>query len=193
MEETDREEERLEFNRNIHLQSISKSLNEDAFFTEFFPRLYEESVNNDFFRFTILYQVVEYLIDKILHPIVLREIKKNPETRELKDTLSERFRINILFNECVNLSNDVQRSFKDAYDKFIQHLGSNIESKNGSHNQIYFVRNTIYHNLRKLDNNFLEGGCLKEINLAFEKIILELLLNYNDISESSDSQATQTP
>lgn len=186
----------LDFKDKVKLTKISDYLDEDSFVVTTFPTLYESSLDNEFLKFTLLYQVVEYFIDKIFYPSLNREIRKNLDAHKLKkqlsDIASESERIKILFIECVNVNGNIKELFEHAYVEFNGHLytqneledieGNTTKTIDSVHKQVYFFRNTIYHNFRSINREFLTNGCLSEINNCLELLIELLFLEYSELS-----------
>lgn len=191
----------LDFNNIVKLTTVSDYLEEDSFVVTTFPTLYESSLDNEFLKFTLLYQVIEYFIDKILYPSLNRQMRRNLDAHKLKKQLSEitteSERIKILFNECVNVKGNIKDLFEDALVEFNRHLygqseleeieGNTAQTTNGVHKRVYYFRNTIYHNFRSINREFLTDGCLSKINNCFELLIEQLFLDYSELS-FQDSQ-----
>ncbi len=188
----------LKLGKRIKLGELSQELIDEEFIIDTFPVLYESTFDNEFLRFTVLYQVIEFFIEKILHPTILKEIGKKHETHQLKkrlfDITSEKERIKLLFHQHITIDNTAIDKMKDAYDEFLKYyvkrsddltnVKKGLDNETSTHAQVYFIRNKLYHEMRSFNKEFITNGCLLKINDSLAYIIKMIFINFKSSVET---------
>lgn len=155
-----------------------------AFIFDILPTTYQKSYDNMFLKFSVLYQVIEFFIDDLVEKLIPYVIKNKSTTYDLKNTLNEKLsekgRIKELFTNCVTFpgGNDLRDNLNNEVDVIKSWIGYN-KDLNELEKQIYFLRNTIYHNLRTVIDKESFEERLKNINEIFEDVIYNMIATYN--------------
>ena len=112
---------------------------------------------------------------------------------EINTILTEKHRIKKLFTLYSSLSNIDKDYFYylykniltgiDLFDEIEESQDESQEKKKkekqqATHDQLYRLRNILYHNLRAFKNTEVVDQNLKNLNLEFEKIIVSLLTTF---------------
>lgn len=185
---------------HIVIDSISEDINDDdlVFMTEVLPEFYYQSYNTEYVKFSVLYQYIEIFISFLAH-IMLDEAMREKGDKNLIDLksnlneiLTEKYRIQKLFTVYSSgLNSDDIVGFYDIYKKILIKINlfdERVESQNKNqdqdkpqdiYNQLYRLRNILYHNLRAFKNKKTVDQELKRLNLKFEKIIAKILTTFN--------------
>lgn len=157
---------------------------DETFIFDILPTIYQKSHDNMFLKFSVLYQVIEFFIDDLVEKLIPYVVKNQPTTYDLKNALNEKLsekgRIKELFAHCVTfpVGNALRDNLKIEVDIIKSWINYNKEL-NELENQIYFLRNTIYHNLRAVIDKESFEERLKNINKIFEDVIYNMITTYN--------------
>jgi hypothetical protein len=165
--------------KKVNLQKIASPLQQEDYLTELFKELIYEQ--HPLVKFHLLYQVIELLIEKVLHHELLAVYhklkKKEIYTRDLQDHIKEFIpeekRITKLFSDYEQLL-DI-RDLQNQCDSLLQALGKAKQTGAGIAKSLYAVRNFIVHDYRSLPKSQIDT--LKKINSSFEILIIDMLLN----------------
>ena len=157
---------------------------DETFIFNILPTIYQKSHDNMFLKFSVLYQVIEFFIDDLVEKLIPYVVKNQPTTYDLKNALNEKLsekgRIKELFAHCVTFpgGNDLRDKLNNEVNVIKAWIGY-TKDLNELEKQIYFLRNTIYHNLRTvIDKEDFEEK-LKSINEIFEDVIYNMIATYN--------------
>lgn len=196
------EDEDLEHDlQHIIINSISQDIDSEdlIFMTEVLPEFYYQSYNTEYVKFSVLYQYIEifisFLAHKMLDDAMMRKGDKNlvDLKNEINTILTEKHRIKKLFTLYSSLSNIDKDYFYylykniltgiDLFDEIEESQDESQEKKKkekqqATHDQLYRLRNILYHNLRAFKNTEVVDQNLKNLNLEFEKIIVSLLTTF---------------
>lgn len=159
---------------------------------------------NYLIRFILLYQVIELLMEsefeyelqRSIDEFTNRTLSKNDLKEDIITSTNERALIGSIFNK-TNINGELKSEFIDECNYLFQELKVNKKSKKNLADDIYNLRNVITHNLRILTN---KADSLLKITEIFERIIIDLLINYQShklkadvISENiTEPNSTQT-
>jgi len=165
--------------KKVNLQKIASPLQPEDYLTELFEELIYEQ--HPLVKFHLLYQVVELLIEKVLHhklKTVYDKLKKKEiYTRDLQDEikkfLAEEQRITKLFSDYEK--NLDTRDLQNQCDLLLQALGKSEQKDKGVAKSLYAVRNFIVHDYRSLPKPQI--ATLKDLNSHFEILLVDMLLN----------------
>lgn len=163
----------------VDFQQIASPLQPEDYLTELFEELIYEQ--HPLVKFHLLYQVVELLIEKVLHhelkAVYDKLRKKEIYTRDLQDHIKsfipEEKRITKLFSDYESFL-DI-RDLQNQCDSLLQILGKAEQTGEGIAKSLYAVRNFIVHDYRSLPK--LQIDTLKDINSHFEILLVDMLLN----------------
>lgn len=200
--------------QHIIIKSISDDIDSQdlVFMTEVLPEFYYQSYNTEYVKFSVLYQYIEIFISFLAHKMldnVLRE-KNDKNLVDLKSDintiLTEKYRIQKLFTVYSSgLSIEDKDNFYDIYREILIGIDLFDESEESqddtqdkdkeknrqTYNQLYKLRNILYHNLRAFQNKEVVDRNLKSLNLEFEKIIAKILTTFSVTSnENANSNET---
>lgn len=187
--------------QHIIINSISQDIDSEdlIFMTEVLPEFYYQSYNTEYVKFSVLYQYIEifisFLAHKMLDDAMMRKGDKNlvDLKNEINTILTEKYRIKKLFTLFSSLSNIDKDHFYylykniltgiDLFDEIEEAQDESQEKKKkekqqATHDQLYRLRNILYHNLRAFKNTEVVDQNLKYLNLEFEKIIVSLLTTF---------------
>lgn len=187
--------------QHIIINSISQDIDSEdlIFMTEVLPEFYYQSYNTEYVKFSVLYQYIEifisFLAHKMLDDAMMRKGDKNlvDLKNEINTILTEKYRIKKLFTLYSSLSNIDKDHFYylykniltgiDLFDEIEEAQDESQEKKKkekqqATHDQLYRLRNILYHNLRAFKNTEVVDQNLKYLNLEFEKIIVSLLTTF---------------
>ena len=170
----------------IVLKPISKCLQSELYVNNLFKKFlpYEQ---HHLVRFSVLYQIVEWLIEKIFQKELLSRIgdyrcrapNDTIEFYELKESIieltNEKKRINKLFSNYANIAASCH-DLKRKCDILLNALGK--EQNDSITHSLYRIRNILYHGYRNLNDVMVE--MVEEINREFEIVIVELVINYSE-------------
>ena len=170
--------------KSLILSKISPDLEKVKFQIFNILKLYVLQSNN-IFKFFILYQIIEILMQEIFYDTKNELLKLLAETTDiqamrnlLSNRASEKQRFGILVNDYVNreFKDKDLRILKDAC-KYYLNLDEKMNKKmNNFQDYIYTVRNSLFHNLRLHDES--RDGHLKLIVDELMKIIPDILFLY---------------
>jgi hypothetical protein len=133
-------------------------------------------------KFHILYQVVEYLIERILYyeledlsnQLKQRKIYTRDLQEKTKSFLSEEKRIKKLFAEYTFDINTLD--FRNCCQSLLQCIGRDECSGEDTGKLTYMVRNFIVHDYRNFPKAEIEK--LAQLNFYFEMLVIDLLLKF---------------
>ena len=141
-------------------------------------------------RFILLYQVLEHFIEDEFNrefELQLDNYKKGSLSKnDLKENISKISRERDLIRTVINrisITNNIQIEFARECDFLFQELNLEFKKKTFTDN-IYDLRNLITHRLRLLTS---KNETLVKIIEIFERIIVEILINYTNIEVSGDN------
>ena len=168
----------------LTLSKISPDLEKVKFQIFNILKLYVHQSNN-IFKFFILYQIIEILMQEIFDDTKNELLKLLAETTDiqamrdlLNDHASEKQRFRILVDNYVNrkFKDEDLKILKDAC-KYYLNLDEKMNKKmNNFQECIYKVRNSLFHNLRLHDGS--RDGHLKQIVDELMKIMPDILFSY---------------
>lgn len=178
--------------------------NFDIYTNDYIKRLFEDHLvfnNEGLVRFVFLYQIIEHFI-KIEYDCLFNEnLKRYQDGVITPNDLREK--INSLGNEKIRISQvlnnaNISQNLKEKFEKDCISLFNDI-SYNCEENFptiLYALRNKITHEYRELFNC---KDRLNEVIYLFEKVIIELLMTYNEKkkiqenkNEKSDVPSTES-
>jgi len=163
----------------VDLQQIASPLQPENYLRELFEELIYEQ--HPLVKFHLLYQVIELLLEKVLHhelKTVYDKLKKKEiYTRDLQDEIkkfiAEEQRITKLFSDYEKNLDTID--LQNQCDLLLQALGKSEQKGKGVAKSLYAVRNFIVHDYRSLPKSQI--ATLKEINSYFEILLIDMLLN----------------
>lgn len=200
--------------QHIIIKSISNDIDSEdlIFMTEVLPEFYYQSYNTEYVKFSVLYQYIEIFISCLAHKMLDNVLREKDDKNlvdlksEINTILTEKHRIQKLFTVYSSgLSNRDKDSFYDIYRKILTGIDLFDESeesqddtqdknegkKRQTYNQLYRLRNILYHNLRAFKNKEVVDQNLKSLNLEFEKIIAKILTTFSvNSNENVNSNET---
>lgn len=136
-------------------------------------------VDSPFFRYLILYQIVEYLMEVKKNEIIYNNLNdfvskpKNDIREELQNSLKDERLIEYLYTGIPHTTG-IFRDFCDKAKKLFENVGKELPKIDNYIPYMYGVRNIIVHNFKTAINN---ENLVKELSEIFEKAIYELLLS----------------
>lgn len=136
-------------------------------------------VDSPFFRYLILYQIVEYLMEVKKNEIIYNNLNdfvskpKNDIREELQNSLKDERLIEYLYTGIPHTTG-IFRDFCDKAKKLFENVGKELPKVDNYIPYMYGVRNIIVHNFKTAINN---ENLVKELSEIFEKAIYELLLS----------------
>jgi hypothetical protein len=159
---------------------------------EFLVSLYEDhliSIDHFLIKFIFLYQVVEYLMDenfnleftRLIKEYENEEITKNDLKEQINEIAKERGNIGLMLQK-TQIDNELENNFKRDATDFLSSFKKNIKPDLG--NLIYDVRNLVTHNYREIIKSENNIRLLDLITQQFEFIINDMLITYQNDSES---------
>ena len=167
--------------KRINLSPISTSLKEDTFIYQLFK---EQLGDEDHFvmRFYLLYQIVELLIRKVFIDQFNKKIVSITPSNEdlfelnkkLQEMTDEKFRINLLLHQYVQI---ISPELEELLVTFLQVTVDKRKNYNLAY-LLYRVRTFLVHEYRKITPE--QKTLMEEINFYFERIIIDLLINYKN-------------
>lgn len=175
--------ELVETMRNSSRINLTKA-NFDITTNEFAKSLFIEHLlqsDNFLVRFILLYQIIEHFIDEFseiqynehIENYRKKQLAKNDFRESINKSATERELIIDLFNS-TTIHKDLQNEFVTEVDFLFNDIGR-ITRRKTFPDKIYNIRNLVTHNLRELTS---KSESMKKITGLFERIILELLINY---------------
>lgn len=136
-------------------------------------------VDSPFFRYLILYQIVEYLMEVKKNEIIYNNLNdfvskpKNDIREDLQNSLKDERLIEYLYTGIPHTTG-IFRDFCDKAKKLFENVGKELPKVDNYIPYMYGVRNIIVHNFKTAINN---ENLVKELSEIFEKAIYELLLS----------------
>lgn len=136
-------------------------------------------VDSPFFRYLILYQIVEYLMEVKKNEIIYNNLNdfvskpKNDIREELQNSLKDERLIEYLYTGIPHTTG-IFRDFCDKAKTLFENVGKELPKVDNYIPYMYGVRNIIVHNFKTATNN---ENLVKELSEIFEKAIYELLLS----------------
>ena len=143
--------------------------------------------DNFLVRFIFLYQIVEHFIDEFsetqfkehIENYQSKKLAKNDFRECINKSATERKLLIDLFNSTL-IQKELKEEFITEVDFLYNDLGR-VTKKNSFPDKIYNVRNLVTHSLRELTT---KSELLKKITELFERIIVDLLINYKIKNET---------
>jgi hypothetical protein len=169
---------------NLNIVEMSSFLNDDIYIKSLFKN-HLKIKNHPLVQFHLLYQIIELLIGKVyecevkqLIAIASERSKSSHELLdEIRDLPKEDTRIKLLFSSYLSKqltnSSSFLNSLSDLLKKF-QLIKEDLPSA------LYKVRNLLVHDFRTVTNVDSDYMILEDININFEKIIIEVLNCYQE-------------
>ncbi|MCP4352637.1 MAG: hypothetical protein GY795_44845 [Desulfobacterales bacterium] len=166
------------------LKKIVSHLKDEIYVKELFSEMIYEQ--HPLVKFHLLYQVVELLMEKILHNelelLITRLKEKKIYTRDFQEKLgsfmTEEKRINKLFNE-YEQGLDIE-DLQDQCDLLLRTFGKEEQAGTDFPKSLYALRNFIVHEYRNIPNS--EIANINEMNALFELLVVDMLINFIIIS-----------
>lgn len=146
-------------------------------------------VDSPFFRYLILYQIVEYLMEVKKNEIIYNNLNdfvskpKNDIREDLQNSLKDERLIEYLYTGIPHTTG-IFRDFCDKAKKLFENVGKELPKVDNYIPYMYGVRNIIVHNFKTAINN---ENLVKELSEIFEKAIYELLLSVKIINTDNKS------
>jgi hypothetical protein len=181
----------------VILKKSNFDINTDFFIKSLFKDHLLQS-ENYLIRFVFLYQIIEYFMDlefnnqfdNCIEDYKKNDIAKNDLKESILSVSKERFLIKKVINRIL-----LSTSLKDEFIQECNFLFEDIGFKSNKDNlsdKIYDLRNILTHRLRELTS---KTKSLEKITEIFERLILEMLINYNaedDVLEAEKVNGTNT-
>lgn len=188
--------------KNIVIRSISEEIEENdlELMVEVLPEFYYQSYNTEYIKFSVLYQYIEIFIGFLAHKLLEKIMEEKNDKNlvylksEINTILTEKHRIRKLFTTYSSVLKDRdidKENFHQIYIdilKEIDLLDDKVDEEDTSsekqqdtydtHNELYRLRNILYHNLRAFKNKKVVDQKLKSLNIEFEKIIAKILTTF---------------
>ncbi|WP_347092489.1 hypothetical protein [Streptococcus salivarius] len=186
--------------KKIVIRSISEDIEESdlELMVEVLPEFYYQSYNTEYIKFSVLYQYIEifigFLAPKLLEKIMEEKNDKNLVTlkSDINTILTEKHRITKLFTTYSSVLIDIDKeTFHQIYIDILKEIDLLDDKEDeedtspdkqhdtyATHNELYKLRNILYHNLRAFKNKKVVDQKLKSLNLEFEKIIAIILTTF---------------
>lgn len=158
--------------------------NFDITSNDFTKSLFQEHLlqsENYIIRFIFLYQIIEHFIqikfDKLLQNHIEdyqnNKLAKNDLRENIINSSKERVVIKSVFDTII-IHQELKDEFMSECDFLFADIG--LISRNSFPDKIYDIRNLVTHRLRELTK---KSESLKRITEIFERIIVDLLINYS--------------
>lgn len=138
-------------------------------------------VESPLFRYFILYQVIEYLMEEKKDEVLFDELKsfsgkqKNDIRERIQSCLKEQNLIENLYSG-VPHTNGIYADFCDKAKVLFEKVGKELPKAESFISYMYGVRNIIVHNFKSAMEN---EELVKKLSEMFEKAIYELLVKVN--------------
>lgn len=166
--------------RNLHVKFVEPKLYSDSIVDSLLRDL--PKINNIAHRFVILYQFIEFLMEKESNKNILTIINKyskgdipyNDFINDVKYLSSENTKIKMIFENC-SITPSEFKIFRDKFDILCNCIGYN-PNKSEPYEVFYSFRNQMTHSYRNLHKYKRE---LAETVQAFERIIMIIIERYN--------------
>lgn len=166
--------------KRFTLRKTVSHLKDEVYIKELFGEMIYEQ--HPLVKFHLLYQVIELLLEKILHNelelLTDRLKKKKIYTRDFEDKLksfmTEEKRINKLFNEY-----ERGLSVEDLQDQcglLLRTFGKEEQADEDFPKPLYALRNFIVHDYRNIPRS--EIADINEMNAQFEILVADILTNF---------------
>ena len=159
----------------------------DHFLIEKILFIYFPYEKNPPFKFFLLYQIVELLMNYILqneYDLILSQLKtiqqNNIKSRDVLDKIkeftAEKKRMSLLFNNYSSVSQELSDLKRTSLAYVVKMIDSDISSEKKCEEYFYLIRNFIVHNMISLneDNN----DELEEVNEHLTKVIPSILYTF---------------
>lgn len=136
-------------------------------------------VESPFFRYLILYQIVEYLMEVKKNEVLFSNIEgfamksKNDIREDLQSSLKDERLIELLYTG-IRHNSGIYSDFCDRAKTLFENVGKQLPKQKNYIPYMYGVRNIIVHNFKTAIEN---EELVKDLSEIFEKIIYELLLS----------------
>lgn len=171
--------------------------NFDIYSNEYIKGLFEDYLilnNHGLVRFIFLYQIIEYFI-KIEYDNLFKEyvehyqngtISTNDFREKINNLGTEKVRIGQIFDNA-----NISEKLKEKFEKDCMSLFNDMSYVCNDRFPIilYTLRNRITHEYRDLLNY---KDHLNDVIYLFEKVIIELLMNYNDKKKNKEEEIKTT-
>lgn len=187
--------------KSLVVHSISEDIDEHdlELMVEVLPEFYYQSYNTEYIKFSVLYQYIEIFIGFIAHKLLEKTMaEKNDKNlvalkSDINTILTEKYRIHKLFSTYSSvLNSDIDKQkFHQIYIDILKEIGllddkgdeedTTLEiqqNTNPTHDELYKLRNILYHNLRAFKNKEVVDQNLRLLNIEFEKIIAKILTTF---------------
>jgi len=170
----------------LNVESISPYLYTENYIYNLFKH-YLPYENHHLVHFSLLYQIIEILIEKIFSSELKKYIERLSDLNdsdtvrffEIKEDLlglaKEQERIKKIFNDYLRQSINYG-DLKISCDSFLEKAG--VLPTDSITKSLYNVRNILFHGYRRVNQNMILD--IKTINVEFEKIVVDLLNNYDE-------------
>lgn len=188
--------DRTEFVRQMRQSARVKLIkaNFDITANDFTKSLFQEHLlqsESHIIRFIFLYQIIEHFIQiefDTLFQIHLDDyqnnrLAKNDLRENIINSSRERVIIQSVFNP-ITIRQELKEEFISECDFLFADIG--LISKNSFTDKIYDIRNLVTHRLRELTT---KSESLNRITEIFERIIVDLLINYSTENASATVEA----
>ncbi|EJS02223.1 hypothetical protein [Bacillus cereus] len=167
----------------LNLKKISADIENNAFIKYLFTEILVEN-SHHLIKFSMLYQVVELLIEKIFNKelkLMLDQLSREQKNLfQVKDDLGklskESDRIVKLFNTYTREDGSKSQLLM-LCNEFL--VGVNRDKKKNAAEALYSVRNVYVHEYRSIDTSNI--ALIDDINEVFEKVIIEILHDLNGV------------
>ena len=177
-------EKNFHADKRINIRRISKDVTNKIFIEEVFKNLLVQTALLPLAKFHMLYQVIELLIGDIFsYEFIGFSQKIGQDTNNLfdmKDDLQkitgEKYRVKELFHHTYsNLDSVLKEKLMDACNEILKASDKKVKTDAGD--SLYSVRCLVFHNYGTIPSE--ARNILADINLVFEKIVIELLATFH--------------
>ncbi len=173
----------VDVGKRINIRRISNDIKEKFFIIEVFKSLLIQTERSPLARFHMLYQMVELLIGDIFsYEFIELSSKISADTNnlfDLKDELQrlsgEKYRVKELFSTYSHMDGTIKEKLRDACNEILKQSAK--KEKADVADSLYSVRCLIFHNFGSIPSKARE--IIKDINVIFEKVVIELLVTFN--------------
>lgn len=169
--------------KNIHLRRISEDVKDKIFIIEIFKSLLVQTGFLPLAKFHMLYQIIELLIGDIFsYEFMDLNHKIRQDTgnlfdlkNDLLEIAGEKYRVNKLFRDYAKISGSLRDRLMDVCNEILR--ASNKTEKKNAEESLYSVRCLVFHEYGSIPA--ASRNILDEINVIFEKVVIELLITFH--------------
>lgn len=169
--------------KKIYLRRISEDVKDKIFIIEIFKSLLVQTGFLPLAKFHMLYQIIELLIGDIFsYEFIDLNQKIRQDTNNLFDLKNdlleiagEKYRVNKLFHKYAPISGSLKEELKDVCNEILRESGK-MEKKNAEES-LYSVRCLMFHEYGSIPA--ASRSILDDMNLIFEKVVIELLIAFH--------------